>query len=74
LGEPLRAPLVRSRRAIRSITRPRFAVAGGSASIPLAKRGFAPQLKIKNIIKKACIAEKLLYLCINTFVFICLGF
>jgi hypothetical protein len=46
LGEPLRAPLVRSRRAIRSITFAGFARYGGSATIPLALR-FA-QLKIKN--------------------------
>jgi hypothetical protein len=38
LGEPLRGALRHSRRAIRFITRTRYAVAGGSATIPLALR------------------------------------
>jgi hypothetical protein len=37
LGEPLRAPSARLRRAIRYITRVAVGFAGGSAAIPLAE-------------------------------------
>jgi hypothetical protein len=47
LGEPLRAPSVRSRRAIRSITFAGCARYGGSATIPLAKRGLCPRVSAR---------------------------
>jgi hypothetical protein len=38
------------------------------------RRSGSPKIFLKNIYQKACRYKKSLYLCINTFVFICLGF